>query len=114
MSANEEMVEAFCELSSSKEISEKTFQNLEKFICKLYAPSTKAKDLYELRWQLFSKRQADGENLPPTQESLKQVIYRAHFQALIWQNDIVPNPDIPSPENYGWKLEKWYLCARFM
>ena len=105
MSANEEMVEAFCDLGSSKQVSEKTIQGLEKFICKLYAPSLAVKSLYQLRWKLFSSRQAEGETLPPTQESLKQAIYRAHFQALIWQNDIVPNPDIPSPENYGWKIE---------
>ena len=105
MSANEEMMEAFCDLGSSNNLSDKTVQNLEKFICRLYAPSLTVESLDQLRWKLFSKRQAEGENLPPTQESLKQAIYRAHYQALVWQNDIVPNPTIPPPDNYGWRVE---------
>ena len=28
---------------------------------------------------------------------------------MVWNNDKVPNPNIPSPENYGWKKDgdKW-------
>ena len=25
---------------------------------------------------------------------------------MVWNNDIVANPDIPSPENYGWEKHK--------
>ena len=46
-----------------------------------------------------------SERLPPTQDALQQSILRAHHQAIIWNNDTVANPDIPSPENYGWTLE---------
>ena len=109
MSANEAMVEAFCELGASKHVKEKTVHGLEKFICKLYALSVTVESLDQMRWKLFSKRKAEGAKLPPTQETLKQAIYRAHYQALIWQNDIVPNPDIPPPQNYGWRKDDRYV-----
>ena len=38
-------------------------------------------------------------------------VMRANYQAMVWNNDIhvVPQPLLPSPDNFGWKLEdnKW-------
>ncbi|KAJ7376732.1 hypothetical protein OS493_033088 [Desmophyllum pertusum] len=59
----------------------------------------------ELRWLLFRKKQAESERLPPILAALKEAIKRAHQQCMVWNNDIVPNPELPSPSNYGWKLE---------
>ena len=59
----------------------------------------------KMRWCLFTKKQAESERLPPTQAALKQAILRAHYQAMIWTNDTVPNPEVPSPQDYGWNLE---------
>jgi len=28
------------------------------------------------------------------------------LHGMVWHNDIVLNPQLPSPENYGWKQEK--------
>ena len=30
---------------------------------------------------------------------------RANYQALIWSLDSVLSPDLPPPQEYGWKLE---------
>ena len=42
----------------------------------------------------------------PTKAALKQAILRAHYQAMVWKNDIIPNPRLPSPAGFGWILEK--------
>ena len=78
-------------------------------MCQLYLPKTEMSSVSEVRWWLFRKKQAQSERLPPTQAALRQAILRAHHQALVWNNDVVPNPTLPSPENYGWEMhgEKW-------
>lgn len=105
MNANEETLETFNNLGVTETLSEETVQVLEKFVCKAYAPNMNVENLRQLRWKLFSKRQAEAEKLPPTLATLRQAILRAHYQSMIWQRDIEPNPVIPSPENYGWKRE---------
>ncbi|CAH3185540.1 unnamed protein product, partial [Porites lobata] len=50
-------------------------------------------------------KQAQLERLPPTHGALREAILRAHYQTMVWNNDKVPNPNIPSPENYGWKKD---------
>ena len=73
------------------------------------APPTLITKINKLRWWMFSKKQCQSETLPPTRDALAHAISRAHFQAIVWFNDTTPNPDIPSPQDYGWKLEeaKW-------
>ena len=39
---------------------------------------------------------------PPTQAALHQAVLRAHYQLLVWNKDIVPNPVLPSPEGGLW------------
>ena len=41
---------------------------------------------------------------PLTRSALQQAILRAHYQAMIWENDgiaIIAMPEIPLPEGYG-------------
>ena len=76
-----------------------------KFVCKLYQQNCTTSDVGKLRWSLFKKNQAQSERLPPTQGSLFEAILRANYQTLVWNNDKVSTPDIPSPEGYGWKLD---------
>lgn len=78
---------------------------IEKFVCQLYLPNTDITTVHELRWFLFRKKQAQSDRLPPTQAALNQAILRAHHQMLSWNSDIVPNPELPSPEGYGWTME---------
>ena len=46
---------------------------------------------------------------PATQAALHQAILKAHYQLLVWNNDHVANPVLPSPEGYRWQDEdgKW-------
>jgi len=75
----------------------------EKLVCQLYLPKTTIREVYELRWWLFSKKQAQS------QAALHKTILREHYQLTVWNNDWVPNPQVPLPQNYGWerKRDKW-------
>ena len=81
---------------------------IEKLVCQLYLHKDEDSSLKDLRWLLFQRKQAESERLPPTQAALREAIKRVHYQAMIWANDKFPNPDLPSPENYGWKNDKGY------
>jgi len=47
--------------------------------------------------KLFTKKQSQDENLPPTKGTLHPVLVRAHLQALHWNQDVVQHPVIPPP-----------------
>ena len=82
---------------------------MEQLVCRMYQPKTDIKTVKALRWSLFKNNQAESERLPPTQAALHQAILKAHYQLLVWNNDHVANPVLPSPEGYGWQDEdgKW-------
>ena len=41
--------------------------------------------------------------VPPTTSALQHAILPAHYQAMIWENDHIALPEIPSPEGYVWR-----------
>ena len=53
----------------------------------------------------FSAKQAEAEKLPPTNDALVKKIMKAHYQAMVWWHDNVPQPEIQVPTEYGWKEE---------
>lgn len=86
---------------------------IEKFVCELCVPNTSLKTVKGLRWWLFCrKKQGQSEALPPTQGGLREAVYGStSYQAMVWNNDVVANPDLPSRENYGLekKDNRWLL-----
>ena len=108
LEADKECITALADLGSTILPSAGIFHAIEKLVCQLYLPNTKISSLKDLRWLLFRRKQAESKRLPPTQAALREAIKRAHYQAMIWANDKVLNPDLPSPENYGWKKDKGY------
>lgn len=107
--ASQDIITALANLGASEPQSAETMATIEKLICKLYVPNTTITTVKDLRWWLFKKQQAQSEKLPPTQAVIEQTVMRATYQAMVWNNDIVAQPQLPSPENFGWKLEdnKW-------
>ena len=99
----DDSVPALTDLGSTEHPKQRVIAGIEKLVCLLYKPKTRIANVKDLRWLLFRKSQAQSERLPPAQASL---ILRAHYQCMVWHNDIVPNLQLPSPENYGWKQEK--------
>ena len=108
---NDDIVSAFMQLGSAESPSEATVTALEAFVCRLYVPRTKLTTVADARWWLFKRKQAQAENLPPTKDALIPAIARAHHQALVWYNDVVSLPEIPSPLNYGWSLADGIFSA---
>ena len=101
--ADKEIITALANLGTSENLAPDTNAALEKFICQLYVPNTPVSSVKELkcRWLFFPKKQAQSERLPPTKTALDETIKRANYQAMVWLNDIEPNPLLPSPENFG-------------
>jgi hypothetical protein len=78
---------------------------LKDYVCKVYIPGTKISAVADARWWLFKQKQAQAEPPPPQLKvTLAHVIERAHYQSMIWNSDIIANPEIPSPDKYGWNL----------
>ena len=98
-------ISALASLGTTTMPSDDTCAGIEEFLCKVYMPGTSIVKVDKLRWWLFTKKQAQSERLPPTRDALHQAILRAHYQALVWNNDTVPNPELPPPQDYGWSLE---------
>ena len=105
LDADDDSFTALTDLGSTEHPTEHVIAGIEKLVCLLYKPKTHITNVKDLRWLLFRKSQAQSERLPPTQASLKESILRAHHQCMVWHNNLVPNPQLPSPENYGWKQE---------
>lgn len=110
MEADDEVTDCLSQLGRTASIpSDDTMALIEKLVCQLYLPKTELSSVSELRWWLFLKKKAQSERFSPTQAALREAILRAHHQALVWNNDIVANPTLSSPEKFGLGLhgEKW-------
>ena len=103
--ADTRVIRAFQDRGTSPKPSHGTVLALEHFVCQLYLPQTSITQVKEVRWWLFTKRQAQTESLPPTKDALYQGIIRAHYQCVVWNNDITARPEIPSSTEYGWVIE---------
>ena len=105
LEVDKEVLDAFTSLGKSESLpDESLISMLEKFVCILYGTKKHIK-LNKLRWYLYSRKQAEGGNLPPTKSSANQHINRAHFMAMIWRRNMVNHRRLPSPEYYRWKNE---------
>ena len=81
-------------------------QLIEKFICQVYLPNTKIADIGELRWYMFTKKDTQSENLPPTKAALTPYMLRAHYQVMEWKRSNNPHPNLPDPSHFGWDIAK--------
>lgn len=61
----------------------------------------------ECRKYLFTKKDRNLENIPPTEAALRQHALRAVYQGgLVWGQVLKPQLDLPSPSLWGWKKEE--------
>jgi len=103
LNVDENVVGEMTKLGTAPTRSDKNMKAIEKCVCKLYRPKTLLSKMKGLRWWLFRKKQAQSESLPPTRGALREAVLCAHHQVTVWNNNIVANPDIPSPKNNGWE-----------
>ena len=93
--------QVFVDLCKQTVLEDHIVRQLEHYVCLLYQPDAPLVTVNELRWWIFRRKQGKAERLPPTKVALIQAIKRAHFQRIVWYNDIVANPNIPSQSEYG-------------
>ena len=102
------MLESLAMLGTTEEPPGRNIAAIKKLVCRMYVGNTDL-DIPALRWWLFKKKQAQSEGLPPTRAALHPAIRRAHYLCMIWECDLIPHPDLPVPQGYGWKEESGYF-----
>ena len=101
LEAVEDSVTALANLGNSSEPpTEDVIAGIEKLVCKLYQPKTKLVKVKNLRWLYFRKKKAQSERLPPTLWAQKEAIARMHYQCMVWCNDVIPTPELPSTRRF--------------
>ena len=78
----------------------------ERFLCSVYSPSATAKRIPELRWELFRRKNLDGEKLPPTIGTLIPHIQRANYMSMRDKSYRSPHPVLPDIINHGWTMNQ--------
>ena len=99
---NEKDASLLGELGESEVVSEQLEEACTHLICQMYDQKHKGKNINDLRYRLFCRKQSRNEDLPPTTDSLRQHIKRANYQCLVWKLALQSQPLIPSPVGNGW------------
>ena len=87
------------------DISSSHFKSIERFTVILYDRTSTSDSFNKARRELFSQKNRGLENLPPTQDALFQHVLRVAYQSGIWTNSVISYFEIPSPGEWGWRLE---------
>ena len=101
-----DVTDAFLSLSCSpSDISEPCMKRLQRFVVLMYDRTSDKTDVNQARKQLFTQKGRPLESIPPTQAALLQHTKRAAYQAgYCWGQAMVPEPSLPSPQEWGWVL----------
>ena len=75
---------------------------LERLVLLMYDRTSDIMEVNEARKQLFAHKGRTLENIPPTQAALKQHIKRACYQANIWNQSLISEPELLNPSDWGW------------
>ena len=101
-----EVTEAFESLLlMEEEISETVMSVLERYVVLLYDRTSDLVQVNDARKQLFAQKSRSLENIPPTYAALREHIKRASYQANCWNQALTPNPELPSPTDWGWRKD---------
>lgn len=113
---------AFFDLTDESMDTQKVFDVMEDFVCRMYSQKKCVRKVNEARLAIINKKydfddtdesfdkldskSIDSTMLPPCQRELYQHFLRSHFIACTWGNAdlIIPNETI-TPEQCGWKKE---------
>ena len=81
------------------------FQEVDRFTVLLYKRNSDLTCVNEMRKHLLCQGRSI-ENIPPTQDALKNKVHRAAYVAkFIWGQSFVGEPVVPSAGDWGWKWE---------
>ena len=103
-----ELQHTFTELGKEWTVSPILLNRLDAFTCQLYAARTSACKVNQLRYHMFSTKKGRDEpqQLRPCADALNKHMHRANYQTAVWRRSLQANPDVPSPKDHGWKVEK--------
>ena len=79
---------------------------LERFVILMYDRTSDLTDINEARKQLFTRKSRSLESLPPTLAALEQHTKRVSYQSNCWNKSLIPDPNLPSPADWGWKKDQ--------
>ncbi len=89
------------------ELTEDTIQSSETLVCRMYNVHT-TDSVDKARHLLFFKK-GKPEAMPPTSDSFRFHVMRAHYQTMIWRNANCSTPELPAPSEMGWRHEESVL-----
>ena len=100
--------ETFIEVGEEWELSPDLLIKLEAVTCKLYGSKSTTTTVNDLRYQLFcaKKGEIESHQLPLCRDCLVKHSQRANYQAAIWKQCLLQDPQVPSPVGKGWKIER--------
>ena len=110
--STDDILDAFIHLGTTDMNCDNNFKSLETFVVHLYSRNKVppgVADLSELRWYYFSKSQLESQKMFPTSGTLHQKVLRGHYTSLQWKSTHIPCPQLPDPEDYGWKWDNEHL-----
>jgi len=83
-------------------INDLSLSLLERFVVLLYDCTNDLVTVNNARKWLFTQKSRSLENIPSTQEALKQHIKRASYQVHCWIMAVIQIPEFPNPAESGW------------
>ena len=106
-------------LGTTPNLTDEQIDNISRFVIQMYCSKRQdarfvdVKDIGCLRWEFYSKYQAEGNELPPTPAALKQHLIRSNCITLMWKRTSTSfEPDIPKiGVDHGWNCENGKLSA---
>jgi hypothetical protein len=74
------------------------------FVLNLYSKNADITSINTLRGLMAAS--TSFPKLPPTKDALKQHCLRVHYQTKVWLNAMVPCPQLPPIEEFGWHMDE--------
>ena len=90
------------------------YRPIERFVCNVYSDRSGLDTLPSLRWELFRKKNLEGDNLPPTCGTLLPHIVRANYMSMRDKSYTTVIPKLPPLEQNGWEVssDEGYLSIK--
>jgi hypothetical protein len=86
------------------DFSDDIFGNMHDFVLNLYSKNADITSINTLRGLMAAS--TSFPKLPPTKDALKQHCLRVHYQTKVWLNAMVPCPQLPPIEEFGWYMDE--------
>ena len=80
------------------------YRPIERFVCNVYSERSGLDTLPALRWELFRKKNLEGEKLPPTRGTLLPHVVRANYMSMRDTSYISVMSKLPPLEQNGWEV----------